>query len=87
VGLKNCCLEKTQVWVSTIVQRNYVAIAIGFYTSMQSISTLITGSVDGWYWYAFSPATTFGVSSVGAILAIFYLMIYSESLQHRCLNA
>jgi uncharacterized membrane protein len=41
---------------------------------MQSICTLIASSVAGWLWYAFSPAMTFGVSAVGAILTIFYLM-------------
>ncbi|MGA3286277.1 MAG: MFS transporter [Bacteroidota bacterium] len=65
----------SKAWISNIVPKSDVATAIGFYTGMQSICTLIASSVAGWLWYAFSPAMTFGVSAVGAILTIFYLMI------------
>jgi len=64
----------SKAWISNIVPKRDVATAIGFYTGMQSICTLIASSVAGWLWYAFSPAMTFGVSAVGAILTIFYLM-------------
>jgi MFS family permease len=64
----------SKAWISNIVPKSDVATAIGFYTGMQSICTLIASSVAGWLWYAFSPAMTFGVSAVGAILTIFYLM-------------
>jgi len=65
----------SKAWISNIVPKSDVATAIGFYTGMQSICTLIASSVAGWLWYAFSPAMTFGVSAVGAILTIFYLVI------------
>jgi MFS family permease len=64
----------SKAWISNIVPRSDVATAIGFYTGMQSICTLIASSEAGWLWYAFSPAMTFGASAVGAILTIFYLM-------------
>jgi hypothetical protein len=40
-------------WISNIVLKSDVAAAIGFYTGMQSICTLIASSVAGWLWYAF----------------------------------
>ncbi|MGD0590886.1 MAG: MFS transporter [Bacteroidota bacterium] len=64
----------SKAWISNIVPKSDVATAIGFYTGIQSICTLIASSVAGWLWYAFSPAMTFGVSAVGAIFTIFYLM-------------
>jgi MFS family permease len=64
----------SKAWISNIVPKGDVATAIGFYTGMQSICTLIASSMAGWLWYTFSPAMTFGVSAVGAILTIFYLM-------------
>jgi MFS family permease len=64
----------SKAWISNIVPKGDVATAIGFYTGMQSICTLIASGVAGWLWYAFSPAMTFGVSAVGAILTIFYLI-------------
>jgi MFS family permease len=65
----------SKAWISNIVTKSDVATAIGFYTGMQSICTLVASSVAGWLWYAFSPAMTFGISAVGAILTIFYLII------------
>jgi len=52
-----------------------VATAIGFYTGMQSIGTLLASSVAGWLWYAFSPAMTFGLSAIGAFLTAMYLAL------------
>ncbi len=65
----------SKAWISNIVSKNDTATAIGFYTGMQSICTLIASSVAGWLWYAFSPTMTFGISAAGAILIIFYLLI------------
>ncbi len=64
----------SKAWISNIVPKNEVATAIGFYTGMQSICTLLASSLAGWLWYAFSPAVTFGVSAIGAVLTIFYLI-------------
>ena len=64
----------SKAWISNIVPKHDVATAIGFYTGMQSICTLIASSAAGWLWYAFSPVVTFAVSAVGAILTIFFLL-------------
>jgi MFS family permease len=65
----------SKAWISNIVPKNEVATAIGFYTGMQSICSLLASSLAGWLWYAFSPDMTFGVSAVGAFLAAFYLAV------------
>jgi len=65
----------SKAWISNIVSKNEVATAIGFYTGMQSIYTLLASSLAGWLWYAFSPATTFGVSAIGAVFTVFYLAV------------
>lgn len=73
----------SKAWISNIVPKNEVATAIGFYTGMQSICTLLASSLAGWLWYVFSPAITFGLSAVGAILTAFYLSIVFRIKQER----
>jgi len=74
-GMYVACTEGiSKAWISNSVPKSDVATAIGFYTGMQSICTLIASSMAGWLWYAFSPAMTFGVSAIGAILTILYFM-------------
>jgi MFS family permease len=65
----------SKAWISNIVKKNEVATAIGFYTGMQSICTLIASSLAGLLWYSFSPSVTFGVSAIGTLLTILYLTI------------
>jgi MFS family permease len=63
----------SKAWISNIVPKTEVATAIGFYTGLQSICTLLASSIAGWLWYAFSPTVTFGVSAIGSLLTVFYL--------------
>lgn len=65
----------SKAWISNIVPNAQVATAIGFYTGLQSICTLIASSFAGWLWYTYSPAATFGISSVGSFLIIIYFAI------------
>jgi MFS family permease len=65
----------SKAWISNMVSKNEVATAIGFYTGMQSVCTLLASSLAGWLWYAFSPALTFGVSAIGSVLTAFYLAV------------
>jgi MFS family permease len=71
----------SKAWISNIVPKNEVATAIGFYTGMQSMCSLLASSLAGWLWYAFSPDMTFGVSAVGAFLTAFYLAIVFRARQ------
>jgi MFS family permease len=65
----------SKAWISNIVPKTEVATAIGFYTGMQSICTLLASSIAGWLWYAFSPTVTFSVSAIGALLTVFYFSL------------
>jgi MFS family permease len=64
----------SKAWISNMVPKGELATAIGFYTGMQSVCTLAASSLAGWLWYVFSPAVTFGVSAIGALLTILYLI-------------
>ena len=65
----------SKAWISNIVPHNEVATAIGFYTGMQSVCTLLASSLAGWLWYVFSPSVTFFVSAAGACAAAAFLAV------------
>ena len=65
----------SKAWISNIVPQNEVATAIGFYTGMQSICTLLASSLAGWLWYIFSPVVTFSVSALGAVCTAAYFTV------------
>jgi MFS family permease len=65
----------SKAWISNIVPHNEVATAIGFYTGMQSVCTLLASSLAGWLWYVYSPSVTFFVSAAGACAAAAFLAV------------
>lgn len=65
----------SKAWISNIVPKNEVGTAIGFYTGMQSICTLLASSLAGWLWYVYSPSLTFGVSAIGACATAIFLAL------------
>ena len=65
----------SKAWISNIVPHNEVATAIGFYTGMQSVCTLLASSLAGWLWYFYSPSVTFFVSAAGACAAAAFLAV------------
>lgn len=65
----------SKAWLSTIVPREETATAIGFYTGLQSVCTLLASSLAGWLWWAFSPRVPFLVSSTGALVVGIYLAL------------
>jgi MFS family permease len=63
-----------KAWISNIVPRNETATAIGFYTGMVSMCTLVASSLAGWIWYRFSPSATFAASAIGTFVIIIYFL-------------
>lgn len=59
-----------KAWVTNIAHNKHTATAIGFYTSFQSICTLIASLLAGYLWTAYGSATTFLVSAFLAIAVV-----------------
>jgi len=62
-----------KAWISNLVTKSEVSTAIGFYSGLQSLSTLLASSATGWIWYMFGPAVAFELSAAGTLLAGVYL--------------
>ena len=62
-----------KAWLTNLAPSSDTATAIGFYTSAQSICTLVASSIAGLLWTAFGSATTFAVTGVASICIFFYM--------------
>ncbi len=63
----------SKAWIANIVPAGETATAIGFYTGMNSLCTLIASSAAGFLWYEVGPQAAFGVSAAGAAGVAVYL--------------
>lgn len=68
-----------KAWITNISERKDTATAIGFFTGLSSVFTLIASILAGFLWNVFSPSVTFGFSSVGAILLIIYFLTFIKT--------
>lgn len=64
----------SKAWITNISEKSEVATALGFYTGLNSICTLIASAFAGWLWYSFNPEVMFIFSSAGAILVVIYFL-------------
>ena len=64
----------SKAWITNIAEKSEIATAIGFYSSMLSIATLISSSMAGLLWVLFGMKIMFLISGIGALVAAVYLM-------------
>lgn len=64
----------SKAWITNVAQKDEIATAIGFYSSMLSIATLVSSSMAGLIWAVFGMKAMFMVSGIGALIAAGYLM-------------
>ena len=62
-------------WITNIAHNKNTATAVGFYTSCQSVSTLLASTIAGAVWTGFGSAITFASTSAMAVLVFIYFLI------------
>lgn len=65
----------SKAWISNIANKEHTATAIGFYTSFQSLATLIASSLAGLIWYGASPLLMFTIAGTGTMIVAVYFTI------------
>ena len=63
----------SKAWISNISNKKETATAIGTYTSLQSICSLIASSLTGFIWWKFGAVVAFSFIGTGTVLVIIYL--------------
>ncbi len=64
----------TKAWITNIAHNKNTATAIGFYTSCQSICTLLASTIAGLVWVNFGSTITFIATSVIALASFGFLL-------------
>lgn len=70
----------TKAWITNMAHTANTATAIGFYTSCESICTLLASIIAGAIWTGIGSSATFLITSAVALAVAFYFMIY---IKHR----
>ncbi|MCF3107686.1 MFS transporter [Niabella sp. CC-SYL272] len=65
----------SKAWISNISSKDDTATAIGTYTGLQSICTLLASTLSGWLWFQFGAATAFWTCAIMSFLVAVYLFL------------
>jgi MFS family permease len=72
-----------KAWITNLAQRENTATAIGFYTSCESICTLLASVIAGALWTNFGSTSTFITTAAVAIIVIIYFLLKIKYKQVR----
>jgi MFS family permease len=74
-GLFYSCNEGiSKAWISKVCDKKDTATAIGMFSGLQSIATLIASSLAGFIWFKFGSLYTFVITGAAAVLVVIYIM-------------
>jgi MFS family permease len=62
-----------KAWISNICDKTQVGTALGTFSGMQSLATLLASSFAGWLWFQFGSTTTFVISSLISFLVALFV--------------
>ena len=75
-----------KAWITNIAHNSDTATAIGFYTSCQSICTLLASTLAGVIWSTWGSSATFGITAFISIVVLFYFL-FSFSTQRASIQS
>ena len=64
-----------KAWITNIAHNRNTATAVGFYTSCQSVCTLLASTIAGAVWTGFGSAFTFISTSIIALIVMTYFLV------------
>lgn len=67
-----------KAWITNIAHDTNTATAIGFYTSCESICTLLASIIAGAIWTSFGSSATFFITALAAAVVLFYLIMAGQ---------
>jgi MFS family permease len=71
----------TKAWITNMAHTSNTATAIGFYTSCESICTLLASIIAGAIWDSLGSSVTFFTTSGAAVSVIFYFIFFLKRRQ------
>lgn len=64
----------SKAWISNIVDPKDTATAIGTFSALQSVCTMLASSMTGLIWYQFSAKVAFTITSIVTVFVMFYFL-------------
>jgi MFS family permease len=64
----------SKAWISNITDKNDIATAIGTFSGLQSICTMLASSLTGLIWFRYGATAAFAVSATVTFSLLFYFM-------------
>lgn len=64
----------SKAWISNITEKKDTATAIGTFSGLQSICTMLASSLAGLIWFKFGATTTFLITAIATIFVVLYIM-------------
>lgn len=64
----------SKAWISNITDKKDIATAIGTFSGLQSMCTMVASSLTGLIWYRFGATAAFGVTAAVTFILLFYFM-------------
>ncbi len=68
----------SKAWISNITDKKDTATAIGTFSGLQSIFTMMASSLTGLIWFQFGATTAFIVTATATLIVIAYFLIISK---------
>ena len=68
----------SKAWISNISDKKDTATAIGTYSGLQSICTMLASSLAGLIWFEFGASATFIITAFATLLVIVYLLFFTD---------
>ncbi|HET9053070.1 MAG TPA: MFS transporter, partial [Cyclobacteriaceae bacterium] len=65
-----------KAWITNLAHETRTATAVGFFTSCQSICTLLASIVAGLLWAGFGPVVVFSLSAAITLALVLYFVLY-----------
>lgn len=65
----------SKAWISNITDKNDTATAIGMFSGLQSICTMLASSLTGFVWFQFGGTVAFMTTGIVTVLVVLYFMI------------
>ncbi len=65
----------SKAWITNISDKKDTATALGFYSGLNSIFSLIASSLAGFLWYAYNPKVMFIFSAAGTVFVMLYFIL------------
>lgn len=72
-----------KAWISNVCEKEDTGKALGVFSGLNSLLTLVASSMAGFIWYKFSPEATFYLTAIITCLIIIYFLIFIKSPLER----